>query len=66
MENVTLLKDKEKANMKQNYEKKIRTLENQLKDKNLRIISLTEERVEISLHTCIFIVFHNNPKTSHT
>ena len=41
------MKDKENANMKQNYEKKISTLENQLKDKDLKIESLTEEKVKI-------------------
>ena len=46
MENVTIVKDKEKGNMKQNYEKKISTLENQLKDKDLKIESLTEEKVK--------------------
>ena len=32
--------------MKENYEKKISTLENQLKDKDLRNESLTEEKVK--------------------
>ena len=55
MENVTVVKEKEMSNMTQNYEKKISTLENQLKDKDIKIESLTEERVDISLHTYIFI-----------
>ena len=55
MKNVAALKNKEKVNMKQNYEKKISTLENQLKDKDLKIESLTEERVDISWQTYIVI-----------
>ena len=58
MENVTAVKEKEMSNIKQNYEKKISTLENQLKDKDLKIEILTEERVDTSLHTYIFILFH--------
>ena len=54
---MTAEKVKEKATIKQNYEKQISTLEHQLKDNNLRIKSLTEEKVEINFHTCIsFIV----------
>ena len=52
---MTVLKEKEISYMKQNYEKKISTLENHLKDKDLKIESLTEERVDISLHTYSFI-----------
>ena len=52
---MTVVKDKEMSDMKQNYEKKISTLENQLENKDLKIKCLTEEKVDTSLHTYIVI-----------
>ena len=54
-----VVKQKEKSNMKQNYQKKISTLENQLKDKDLRNESLTEEKGKKLFHVVTILKLLN-------
>ena len=48
------MKENEKTGIKESYEKRISTLENQLKDEKLKIKNLTEEKVQIYLYTSVF------------
>ena len=46
--------EKHEESIKQSYENRIITLENKLKDDNLKIKSLTEEKVNIRLYIFVF------------